>query len=313
MWELRGRCNDAKKLRNSRDFTETVFASEVCSVTHEQQEQQQAQQQLQQHSSPENERDIVSPTANMALPGEVVIFDDIGDNWRDDEKSMEGDRPNDVNVFNNHTATNTFPGDAESIERVTKVIGNLPIAVYEGSPRRYGPRQVESNCTHPQLPSAQSLLASPSVYPPRPGFPQRVVCTPSDTEPQTPSENTNFNVSQPKFHLRHATSKLFQRSKPGSPRTTTSTFDYLYEFSETRKVLEEFFKCPPPEEENRLEVEFQDLEYELRRQAGDSGNSYVGQRLAKGRPEQADFCLRIDSPRTLNTVNLIGLQVRNTI
>ena len=28
-----------------------------------------------------------------------------------------------------------------------------------------------------------------------------------------------------------------------------STFDYLYEFSETRKVLEEFFKCPPPVEE----------------------------------------------------------------
>ena len=28
-----------------------------------------------------------------------------------------------------------------------------------------------------------------------------------------------------------------------------STFDYLYEFSETRKVLEEFFKCPPPSEE----------------------------------------------------------------
>lgn len=28
-----------------------------------------------------------------------------------------------------------------------------------------------------------------------------------------------------------------------------STFDYLYEFSETRKVLEEFFKCPAPTEE----------------------------------------------------------------
>lgn len=26
--------------------------------------------------------------------------------------------------------------------------------------------------------------------------------------------------------------------------TKSSTFDYLYEFSETRKVLEEFFKCP---------------------------------------------------------------------
>jgi hypothetical protein len=27
--------------------------------------------------------------------------------------------------------------------------------------------------------------------------------------------------------------------------TATTAFDYLYEFSETRKVLEEFFKCPP--------------------------------------------------------------------
>lgn len=27
-----------------------------------------------------------------------------------------------------------------------------------------------------------------------------------------------------------------------------STFDYLYEFSETRKVLEEFFKCPGNDE-----------------------------------------------------------------
>lgn len=186
MWELRGRCNDGKKLRNAREFTETVFSSEVCSVTHEQD---------QQLSSPENERKIVSPSTNTSMPSEVVIFDDIGDNWREEEKRMEEDRSNDVNVFNNHTATNIYPTDVESIERVTKVIGNLPIAVYEGSPRRYGPRQAESNCTHPQLPSAQSLLASPSVYPPRPGFPQRVVCTPSETEAQIPSENTNFSVS----------------------------------------------------------------------------------------------------------------------
>lgn len=76
-------------------------------------------------------------------------------------------------------------------------------------------------------------------------------------------------------------------------------------------MLEEFFKCPPPEEENPLEVEFQDLEYELKRQASDSGNSYVGQRLAKGRQEQNEFCVRVDSPRKHNnTSNLIGLQVR---
>lgn len=71
-----------------------------------------------------------------------------------------------------------------------------------------------------------------------------------------------------------------------------STFDYLYEFSETRKVLEEFFKCPAPSISNNDHQEkqqsstegavdafaFQDLDYELRRQAG--GSAYVGQRLA---------------------------------
>lgn len=93
--------------------------------------------------------------------------------------------------------------------------------------------------------------------------------------------------------------------------TTSSTFDYLYEFSETRKVLEEFFKCPPSEEENRLEVEFQDLEYELKRQASDSGNSYVGQRLAKGRQQdQSEPSIRVESPMKLGNSNLIGLQVR---
>lgn len=73
--------------------------------------------------------------------------------------------------------------------------------------------------------------------------------------------------------------------------------------------MEEFFKCPQSEEEeNRLEVEFQDLEYELKRQACDSGNSYVGQRLAKGRQDQGELCIRVDSPRKHNSSNLIGLQ-----
>lgn len=58
-------------------------------------------------------------------------------------------------------------------------------------------------------------------------------------------------------------------------------------------------------------MEFQDLEYELKRQGSDSGNSYVGQRLAKGRQEQNEFCVRVESPRKHNnTNNLIGLQVR---
>ena len=47
--------------------------------------------------------------------------------------------------------------------KAQRVIGGLPIADYEGSPRRYGPKQP---------PSAVTLLSSPSFYSPRPGFPQ---------------------------------------------------------------------------------------------------------------------------------------------
>ncbi|XP_056645479.1 uncharacterized protein LOC130450837 isoform X8 [Diorhabda sublineata] len=269
VWELRAR-NETKKSQNSRDYTETVFSSEVCSVAHE--------------KNAEGATDKSSPI-KMTLPGEVVVFDDIGENWHVDENKR-------IQKEHLHTATNVFnTGDTDS-EKVTKVIGNLPIAVYEGSPRRYGQRNTESNYSHPQLPSAQSLLASPSVYPPRPGFPQRVVSTPSPVENDSNVNNENH-------------SSIIKYVSPNS--TTTSTFDYLYEFSETRKVLEEFFKCPPTDEENRLEVEFQDLEYELRRQASDSGNSYVGQRLAKTLPEENEFCVRIDSPRKCMNTNLTNL------
>ncbi|XP_065165959.1 uncharacterized protein [Atheta coriaria] len=315
VWELRGggtaaRCNNdavglaAKaKARAARDFTETVFASEVCSMTMTQQNSSAVEaQQLQELQATLAQLQQRNGGGGGGSPdNDVVVFDDIGESWQNDSPpllmengSSDSNAGNVGGVSSITTATtnntNTSPpyNNHQMDERVTKVIGSLPIAVYEGSPRRYGPRHQESNCTHPQLPSAQSLLASPSVYPPRPGFPQRVVCSPSENDaPTTDNYRTNG-------------------SKPGSPRTTSSTFDYLYEFSETRKVLEEFFKCPPPEEENRLEAEFQDLEYELRRQAGDSGNSYVGQRLAK-RPEQ-DFCLRIDSPRKHNSTNLLTLQ-----
>lgn len=183
VWELRGHCNDSKKLKNSREFTETVFSSEVCSVTH---------QQLDQQNASENESKVPEST-DMTFAGEVVVFDDIDDSWHDeDPKRMES---NHENTSLNLTSTNLFETNEEECERVTKVIGSLPIAVYEGSPRRYGMRHVENNCTHPQLPSAQSLLASPSVYPPRPGFPQRIVCTPSENVPCAGTENSSFSVS----------------------------------------------------------------------------------------------------------------------
>ncbi|KAK5639301.1 hypothetical protein RI129_011793 [Pyrocoelia pectoralis] len=243
-----------------------------------------------QKSNAQENENMISPSGSMSH-GEIVIFDDIGDEWQG-EGRLEGEHLE--HVLQN--STDLFSSDHIESDRVAKVIGSLPIAVYEGSPRRYGPRQVETG-THPQLPSAQSLLASPSVYPPRPGFPQRIVCTPNEIEQVSITETNHFS-----------------KSKPLSPSTTThatttAAFDYLYEFSETRKVLEEFFKCPPSEEDNPLQSEFHDLDYELRLQSTDSGNSYVGQRLAKGRQEQCDFTIRIDSPKKhSNHTHMMPLQ-----
>ncbi|XP_030756266.1 uncharacterized protein LOC115882361 isoform X12 [Sitophilus oryzae] len=277
VWELRAKNNEIKKARNSQEYTETIFSSEVCSMTHE--------------KAVQNSSEHLVNSSNMASSGDVVVFDDIGETWSDDKDKSENYEQHDES--SNFVATHLY----NDIDKVTKVIGSLPIAVYEGSPKRYGPRETVTNSSHIQLPSAQSLLASPSVYPPRPGFPQRIVTSPSPSEREKSLnlENTSYN----------------RTSSP--PSINASTFDYLYEFSETRKVLEEFFKCPPEEEETRLDTEFQDLEYELRRQASESGNSYVGKRLANGRSSELDFCMRIDSPRKCVTNSKIPYQERDFV
>lgn len=195
----------------------------------------------------------------------------------------------------------------EDILKVTKMIGQLPIAEYEGSPRRFGNQPPQSMKTN----TAATVPKRP------PGFPQRVSpmtsltpqqqqqqhqeaaharhqqmqqqhqfyaqatssgsCTnssiynndgnnksignlididaddgdcistmgsgsgagggvsgtqQSQTTPPTSSSSTNNNDSM----------------KSGNNKVKTPTFDYLYEFSETRKVLEEFFKANPDDE-----------------------------------------------------------------
>lgn len=176
VWELRGRYSEAKKSKNFLEFTETVFSSEVCSITHKR---------LENNSENNDTNKVADLPSSMAFFGEVVVFDDIDDSWREKntQKRVEEERPETSSMFSSNN-------DSECA-RVTKVIGNLPIAVYEGSPRRYGVRHTENNCSHPQLPSAQSLLASPSIYPPRPGFPQRVVCTTGENESDDVSVSIN--------------------------------------------------------------------------------------------------------------------------
>ena len=78
-------------------------------------------------------------------------------------------------------------------------------------------------------------------------------------------------------------------SSLGYPPVTDQSagYDYRYEFSETRKVLEEFFKAEnefPASSSLEISQELssgQDLDYSLTRlQSGHSGSSYVAQRLA---------------------------------
>ena len=103
-------------------------------------------------------------------------------------------------------------------------------------------------------------LTSPSLLTaPRPGFPQRVLPTSNVatskidrlSSPTTYYANSTLIPNEPpKDDPILPDVQIDEMSKSENILTTSafptasSTFDYLYEFSETRKVLEEFFKCP---------------------------------------------------------------------
>lgn len=303
IWELRTRSGEVKKNQTSREVTETVFSTEVRSVRH-------------QRNSCSNK-------------GGAVVFDDIDENWKGlrlatlsgtDHRcvSSVGSTPSPPGFCQPPPAhffkVSNSVSDGESLSperekegsKVARVIGGLPIAEYEGSPRRYGPRQPDN----PVIPSAHSLLASPSVYMPRPGFPQRVVSL-TDEDRESTQQRNSQTPSPP-------------HSASGTHASHT-TFDYLYEFSETRKVLEEFFK---PGDNQPCQQPFQDLEYELRRQTGSNistgtgaigegggtgcnsasgrggGSAYVGLRLAKA-SNQEDT--NTESPRKPSDDNIVDL------
>ncbi|CAH0405610.1 unnamed protein product [Chilo suppressalis] len=238
-----------------------------------------------------------SPIAVVA-DGEVVVFDD-NDDWKglrtepeasDDEidmsvkRTLDNIKNGDSDMLNNKSEL-SCDGESESSpsredvrlsdaspsgvwlsgdedkSRVTRVIGELPIAEYEGSPRRYG--------IVPQKTCNRS---------PRPGFPQRVV-----TE-----------------------------SRDVTPPSGSAAFDYLYEFSETRKVLEEFFRCPAVSGHAQLNVNdeivnFQDLDYELRRQTQECPSENG---LEPGSDSEWPHVTdALDSPHTAhNHTNFLGLQ-----
>ncbi|XP_032684903.1 uncharacterized protein LOC116850552 isoform X4 [Odontomachus brunneus] len=390
IWELRSRCGETRKQRANREVTETVFASEVHSVRrnptklildYDSPKSNRSNRIINydsilnsnnvEYTTPKSITDLDyglpkscvdyqsnhnTPARSMAIvsDGEVVVFDDIDDNWQglrldlassntnqitttnldletDDSQrgriapeppsSSVGSTPSPTTAYHRNTSeffkvvtpASDCEADSPSPERnhkVARVIGELPIAQYSGSPRRYGVRE------NPQLPS---LLSSPSMYmTPRPGFPQRVLpTTPNHNEKEDTSaeivvdktvienistEDQSVNPSPPSPKVEEEEEDSLKPSTLPADNISSlvspggSTFDYLYEFSETRKVLEEFFKCPAPtkEKENNIEsFPFQDLDYELRRQGG---SAYVGQRLASGPPTTEEVMVH-ESPK----------------
>ncbi|XP_006623901.1 uncharacterized protein LOC102678519 isoform X10 [Apis dorsata] len=253
VWELRSRCGDTRKQRSNREVTETVFSSEIHSVRHKAKsidydspKSNQSNRIINydsilnsnnvEYDVSKNTADLdyglskscidyqsshTTPARSMAIvsDGEVVVFDDIDDNWQnlpldltnntnqvtstnlnlETEGSQKGcippeplsssieSTPSPTTAYHRNTSEffKVIPAsdcevESSSSERnhkVTRVIGELPIAQYSESPRRYGIRDTQLPC----------LLSSPSVYmTPRPGFPQRIL-------PTTPNHNEDLD------------------------------------------------------------------------------------------------------------------------
>lgn len=235
-------------------------------------------------ASPGSPTDVGKADGQCLRDGEIVVFDDIDTNWMNKTNNSYSSN------HSNH-ARDTYHGN-EDVLKVTKMIGQLPIAEYEGSPRRFG--------NQPQLIKTNTTTSGNSMIPKRPpGFPQRVSPMTSLTPQQQQQQHqeaaharhqqmqqqhqfyaqatssgscTNSSIynndannksignlididaddedvaPQQAQHTSPSTSLIQNNDLSKCNKVKTPTFDYLYEFSETRKVLEEFFKANPEDE-----------------------------------------------------------------
>ena len=86
-----------------------------------------------------------------------------------------------------------------------------------------------------------------------------------------------------------------------------SDFDYFYEFSETRKVLDEFFKPPMNVgiKKSTTNRRFDDFNYDLQRVHVDQNNqltNYIGKRLAFNHRDNSNNTSLPNSPGTSSSV-----------
>ncbi|XP_060845170.1 uncharacterized protein LOC132924676 isoform X12 [Rhopalosiphum padi] len=236
VWELRNRGLDVSSTESSREISEAVFSTDVKPTKH------------QRPLSLELDDPVLFDDIHNDMWDKVQHDASIGHYGMHHHKNTyqtidpcqhhlnyKTSQNGDINMIANSNRSEI--SSTENTDGLVRSQCEIQANDFNGSPKQY--REEEQ--------SMPSLLSSPTLYMPRPGFPQRVIQ--DDSRSSSPSPTMNF--------------------------------DYLYEFSETRKVLEEFFKSGAENQDNQ-QLQFQDLEYELRRRipVSEQGNTYVGMHLS---------------------------------
>lgn len=289
--------------------------------------------------------DVGKVGAQCLRDGEIVVFDDIDTNWMNKTNTSGFS-----NVLNSTQHTNSVSENYTSVHhqhnnedilKVTKMIGQLPIAEYEGSPRRFGNQPLGNNkqagtCALPKrppgFPQRVSPIASTQQYS---TIQQQLMQQDVNSRPAQCAQRILQQQQQQHYYVTTPTSAtavttaavglnncrdnklvgnlidIDERTATAidGPPVKTPAFDYLYECSETRKVLEDFFKANSEDEKRFTDyTESGDdvgscdthLEYEQecereREEGKHIEQAYIGQRLARIPKDELNMVHR--SPR----------------
>lgn len=235
MWMRTSNTTPASTVLNSPDLTDMEQSNNF-------------QNQIQVGRSPvsgQNEERSPDDSHTFVNEGEVVVFSDIEENWKSENTpaSTLTEQQNKYSDYENINHDNEATGISSST--LTKMIGALPINDYEGSPRRFGNIHHTENLTNQQA----SQRGNGVDLPRPPGFPKRVMQF--NAQDNLGSDQVvNMIIDSDKQHV----------AAGQSSNRKEVAFDYLYEFSETRKVLEEFFKSP--NEDNKKINEYNESDAE---------------------------------------------------
>lgn len=162
---------------------------------------------------------------------------------------------------------------------IARLIGNVPIAEYEGSPRRYGPR---------------------------PGYPHRVS---SESTEQNGGEKSHPSTCEELLKVIAGNKSIVSETRKNNSAQCKNSEEPADCESDVKSLLKEFGSSPYPKSESKdscnkgissaQDSDFSELEYRLYRV--NTGSSYVGRRLA-----QSSVGDNQDSPKRNDVVKLVN-------